>query len=111
MRARASGSSRTPSPGVSGTGTEPSTNDSGSASTSTPPCHGVWVSEAYDRFGVAAASCTIAARLIPRWLLECMDSPTPYVWQMPASRWVSRRSEEHTSELQSRGHLVCRLLL
>src|SRR5439155_12525615 len=23
---------------------------------------------------------------------------------------VSRRSEEHTSELQSRGHLVCRLL-
>src|SRR5439155_24743094 len=27
-------------------------------------------------------------------------------------RWkISRRSEEHTSELQSRGHLVCRLLL
>src|SRR5207253_8067913 len=26
--------------------------------------------------------------------------------------WISRsRSEEHTSELQSRGHLVCRLLL
>src|SRR5690625_7069390 len=25
--------------------------------------------------------------------------------------WVSGRSEEHTSELQSRGHLVCRLLL
>src|SRR5439155_20165554 len=24
---------------------------------------------------------------------------------------VSKRSEEHTSELQSRGHLVCRLLL
>src|SRR5690625_5396996 len=24
---------------------------------------------------------------------------------------VDRRSEEHTSELQSRGHLVCRLLL
>src|SRR5439155_20343948 len=24
---------------------------------------------------------------------------------------VTRRSEEHTSELQSRGHLVCRLLL
>src|SRR5690625_5441415 len=27
------------------------------------------------------------------------------------SRACSRRSEEHTSELQSRGHLVCRLLL
>src|SRR5690625_5912673 len=26
------------------------------------------------------------------------------------SEWV-QRSEEHTSELQSRGHLVCRLLL
>src|SRR5690625_6658753 len=26
-------------------------------------------------------------------------------------RWLIQRSEEHTSELQSRGHLVCRLLL
>src|SRR5439155_11575449 len=25
--------------------------------------------------------------------------------------WCCSRSEEHTSELQSRGHLVCRLLL
>src|SRR5690625_5524665 len=29
----------------------------------------------------------------------------PTVWVLP------KRSEEHTSELQSRGHLVCRLLL
>src|SRR5207253_4543222 len=30
----------------------------------------------------------------------------------PHVRWIrSGRSEEHTSELQSRGHLVCRLLL
>src|SRR5439155_12070971 len=28
-----------------------------------------------------------------------------------AARSLTRRSEEHTSELQSRGHLVCRLLL
>src|SRR5439155_16416018 len=28
-----------------------------------------------------------------------------------ASFWTGVRSEEHTSELQSRGHLVCRLLL
>src|SRR2546422_1285704 len=27
------------------------------------------------------------------------------------TRWVRMRSEEHTSELQSRLHLVCRLLL
>src|SRR5436305_12621074 len=29
----------------------------------------------------------------------------------PTGRWHGRRSEEHTSELQSRPHLVCRLLL
>src|SRR5690625_6577529 len=37
------------------------------------------------------------------------DSPSA-----PSPRWHhgwSTRSEEHTSELQSRGHLVCRLLL
>src|SRR5690625_5565955 len=31
--------------------------------------------------------------------------------QVNADRRVNKRSEEHTSELQSRGHLVCRLLL
>src|SRR5437870_10727732 len=30
---------------------------------------------------------------------------------VPASVFSLTRSEEHTSELQSRGHLVCRLLL
>src|SRR5690625_321163 len=30
---------------------------------------------------------------------------------MPITSWENFRSEEHTSELQSRGHLVCRLLL
>src|SRR5207253_6955781 len=38
---------------------------------------------------------------------ECQD---PYAVPLPGrARWL--RSEEHTSELQSRGHLVCRLLL
>src|SRR5690625_6492857 len=32
------------------------------------------------------------------------------IWPMPKGGFM-RRSEEHTSELQSRGHLVCRLLL
>src|SRR5207253_9573305 len=35
-------------------------------------------------------------------------------WRQPAQQFPSQkaaRSEEHTSELQSRGHLVCRLLL
>src|SRR5439155_27344149 len=40
-----------------------------------------------------------AATINVRRLLEMM------------TRLVLKRSEEHTSELQSRGHLVCRLLL
>src|SRR5690625_6553399 len=45
---------------------------------------------------------------------------TPSIWSSPSSTSISviastssrtTRSEEHTSELQSRGHLVCRLLL
>src|SRR5215510_15908260 len=46
-----------------------------------------------------------------RWLAA---PPTPPSCRGRARRWLpwpSRRSEEHTSELQSRGHLVCRLLL
>src|SRR5439155_26826918 len=34
-------------------------------------------------------------------------TPTGMAYHLPARE----RSEEHTSELQSRGHLVCRLLL
>src|SRR5690625_7103675 len=37
--------------------------------------------------------------------------PLPITATCSASRGQVRRSEEHTSELQSRGHLVCRLLL
>src|SRR5207253_8619521 len=32
-------------------------------------------------------------------------------WCVKSPKTCSARSEEHTSELQSRGHLVCRLLL
>src|SRR5262247_4759170 len=38
------------------------------------------------------------------------SAPISPRWRMPRPRW-SRRSEEHTSELQSLRHLVCRLLL
>src|SRR5690625_6208655 len=51
---------------------------------------------------------------------SCDNSPAHTEWSNPL--WISKvnsswkfvpisRSEEHTSELQSRGHLVCRLLL
>src|SRR5690625_6659008 len=36
---------------------------------------------------------------------------TEYGFYSAHNREIVRRSEEHTSELQSRGHLVCRLLL
>src|SRR2546429_3727385 len=48
------------------------------------------------------------------------EQPRPRGWRFPAFRFsfplaaaaaVVLRSEEHTSELQSRLHLVCRLLL
>src|SRR5437870_11131803 len=38
-------------------------------------------------------------------------SPPPPAAPTPARPAGAARSEEHTSELQSRGHLVCRLLL
>src|SRR3989442_2705279 len=37
--------------------------------------------------------------------------PSPWPSSRPGRRGRLRRSEEHTSELQSRPHLVCRLLL
>src|SRR5690348_4619677 len=54
-----------------------------------------------------------------RWAERITPSAVPYpaVASAPALQWVStwaparRRSEEHTSELQSPVHLVCRLLL
>src|SRR2546429_9291920 len=48
-----------------------------------------------------AASAGLAARL------EARRSRG----HLPKPRWKITRSEEHTSELQSRLHLVCRLLL
>src|SRR3712207_7839138 len=37
--------------------------------------------------------------------------PTRHDEEERAGRWAGSRSEEHTSELQSRQYLVCRLLL
>src|SRR2546422_4917122 len=41
---------------------------------------------------------------------QALDCP-PGSWRRCTSRTWRTRSEEHTSELQSRLHLVCRLLL
>src|SRR3712207_8096299 len=42
---------------------------------------------------------------------RCPDTPSSFPDTAPARRRAYSRSEEHTSELQSRQYLVCRLLL
>src|SRR5439155_19159463 len=49
-----------------------------------------------------------ASSLRPRSLGRPLS---PRLCLPPGAPFASSRSEEHTSELQSRGHLVCRLLL
>src|SRR5690625_6271804 len=48
-----------------------------------------------------------SARILKEWTVVDLSHTT--VGRIV--RRVGERSEEHTSELQSRGHLVCRLLL
>src|SRR5437899_6665504 len=66
----------------------------------------------------AAAGGAILRLLFPRVLFEPPTSfkagyPTEYTVGDVSEKWMKsqRRSEEHTSELQSLRHLVCRLLL
>src|SRR3712207_7232976 len=50
-------------------------------------------------------------RVVRRHLRALEHEPDPPVRQVQARRHLTGRSEEHTSELQSRQYLVCRLLL
>src|SRR5437660_9446020 len=54
------------------------------------------------RVCVSAMKCSASSR---RWLSRSRRLAASF------GRALTNRSEEHTSELQSRGHLVCRLLL
>src|SRR3712207_8186537 len=45
------------------------------------------------------------------WVREDQEPPPLRGFTVLPRRWVAERSEEHTSELQSRQYLVCRLLL
>src|SRR5215510_16102534 len=50
--------------------------------------------------------------LFPYTTLFRSEFDVPAVQMSGVNKWYGEfRSEEHTSELQSRGHLVCRLLL
>src|SRR5207253_10143084 len=58
----------------------------------------------------------LLAQLDTRQALQSFRGPQLHLFAgldglVPANRCNCGRSEEHTSELQSRGHLVCRLLL
>src|SRR5690554_6158843 len=48
---------------------------------------------------------------INTWLKIQAQEAYPFAPSLHGDAWVEFRSEEHTSELQSRPHLVCRLLL
>src|SRR5439155_26884677 len=53
-----------------------------------------------------AVDITRAVAKLKLWIRRVGQS-----FNFATARVMSTRSEEHTSELQSRGHLVCRLLL
>src|SRR5690625_5936832 len=45
------------------------------------------------------------------WSFRTLTNTSQMIRSLPPYPVPASRSEEHTSELQSRGHLVCRLLL
>src|SRR5438309_11754387 len=45
------------------------------------------------------------------WFAAVPEDRFPSLQRSPQAKPIVRRSEEHTSELQSQFHLVCRLLL
>src|SRR5690625_7002457 len=78
------------------------------------------IQELVDAAKGAGIEITTAIELNPSDLSDTVDvaayrilqeSITNIVRHSQATRAQVKRSEEHTSELQSRGHLVCRLLL
>src|SRR5690625_4599783 len=77
--------------------------------TSVPP--GPWVRSLHQRLGLTAGE-PIDARQQGSFLVGLAEVVIHSQGPGPLAVLVAgARSEEHTSELQSRGHLVCRLLL
>src|SRR3712207_8546984 len=50
-------------------------------------------------------------QLLSKWVPMTSHLSGTHFFIHENGRWVATRSEEHTSELQSRQYLVCRLLL
>src|SRR5437870_10814345 len=55
-------------------------------------------------------SCSLRRSSISHARTDAATARTPMTVSAPTVMGVLARSEEHTSELQSRGHLVCRPL-
>src|SRR2546422_7886698 len=88
----------------------PCISSSPSASGSRLPCHGSIFQPLWPSYALMPvipwmenSSRTLLGRLFS-WTTTASNPPPPVYFPV-------RRSEEHTSELQSRLHLVCRLLL
>src|SRR5690625_6458480 len=74
------------------------------------PCVAAWTSEnmsAASRTSSVVSTSTTASTSLPSPARRATSAS--YSERPEMADW--KRSEEHTSELQSRGHLVCRLLL
>src|SRR5690554_772146 len=78
-------------------------------------CHALWQDEALRPAAVGRAG---ERQVVPeirgdhiRWLDDCPPCAAQDAYVEAMARLRLTRSEEHTSELQSRPHLVCRLLL
>src|SRR5207253_6862965 len=68
----------------------------------------------HDALPISMTSAARPTARLPRWT-KCQSFAKPSTleyWHIGLTTMrLPSRSEEHTSELQSRGHLVCRLLL
>src|SRR2546422_8508508 len=65
----------------------------------------------YFFFRVDSLGGTSGTEFCTRLITQSHQSPSFFANVTRRSRALTMRSEEHTSELQSRLHLVCRLLL
>src|SRR5205823_14246151 len=63
-----------------------------------------------DRMQARTTKCTASDRFEFAWGRPVFADRMSHTW-LSSSRYISLRSEEHTSELQSLAYLVCRLLL
>src|SRR5690625_6527287 len=98
-----------PALSMTSSGSTTSTGALAEASRPEPNCTSTLLVSA-SPFRLAMSSTSVATTCTTIWLSSVLLLPAGALTTWPKSK-TTVRSEEHTSELQSRGHLVCRLLL